>query len=558
MSYQEQFSPYQVALSSAKWMTLFVGLSIGADAMAEQTEEEFVASAGKPNVFEQHGLPANLPKLGLSSLSQSEHLLELATRRYETEDGVEESQAFLVQTTDTKGNIDLRIKYNPSELDEHEDLVDRIETLTRSQYRLKKYAQSYDRSSVQVDEQDNGQLVISFNYSKFGLPQDIAYFRHMQVEVVAQDGEVETMTVTNREPFDLDGYRINEYRQTLNFRTLENGRVLMAQKVLDAKGTRKGKPVSLHLEVTPVAVYDDELGTVVLDDPLLQKASDPRLREQTVKLHRVFPLMGDMVRRQGIDLPLPFGVSVSYRNQNMDVGFNDFDIMGAILNDVIDPEATFGDVNAEILTVRGDVNILPFWNVFGHVGKLNVTADVDAQYTGLLGDVLEDNLGTIGGPMACNYLEGQLGANLCDPTRFNVPLDLNYTIAGVGTTLSVGYKQFFASVTASFTKTLFENSDHWGDGVLTVQPMLGYQFADARAQVFIGAEYQDLDPRMTGNLGYIDALGRDFTYDVGVELNKWAGLIGFNKQIGKNFNLTALYNLGETRDSFTLNLGYRF
>lgn len=70
--------------------------------------------------------------------------------------------------------------------------------------------------------------------------------------------------------------------------------------------------------------------------------------------------MGDMVRRQGIDLPLPFGVSMAYRNQDMNIPFNDFTIDGVRLNDLFDPEDTVGIVNAESFSIRGDVNILPF------------------------------------------------------------------------------------------------------------------------------------------------------------------------------------------------------
>ncbi|MBY5991136.1 hypothetical protein [Ferrimonas balearica] len=547
--------------ASRKLAPIVMALSLLSAPLTVQAEEAEEAKEAKPaatNIFEQHGLSEDIPKLGLNSLSQSEHLVEQVTRRVVTEKGTEESQVFLVQTTDTKGNIDLRIKYDPALLDEHEDLVDRIEAMTLAQYRLKQFAENYDKSSAHAIERADGSLEIGFKYSKFGLPQDIAYFRHMRVKVIARDGAVESMTISNSEPFELDGYQVSSYRQTLTFKTLDNGRVLFKKKVIDAEATRKGKPVTLHMEVTPVAVYDDELGTVVMDEHLLEQVSDPRIREEHVQLHRVFPLMGDLVRRQGIDLPLPFGVSLAYRNQSMDVGFTDFDIMGVNLDRIIDPETTYGDVTAETLTIRGDVNILPFWNVFGYVGKLKVTADVDAQYTGVLEDVFKDQFGTIGGGMACNAVHGALGVDVCSPARFNVPVNLNYTLAGIGTTLSVGYKQFFASVTGTYSSTKMDGSDNWSDGIVTVQPMLGYQFADARAQVFVGAEYQDLDPRMTGQIENIQILGETFTYDVGVDVEKWAGLIGLNKQFGKNYNLTAMYILGETRESFTLNFGYRF
>ncbi|MBW3163779.1 hypothetical protein [Ferrimonas balearica] len=535
---------------------LSVSLLLSGTALAKPEAETNIERV-REDVFEQHGLSTDLPKMGLSTLSQSEHIVEQVTRRLTTEKGVQESQVFLVQTTDTKGNIDLRIKYDPSQLDQRENLIERIESLTRSQYRLKQYAENYDKSSLFVDDHGNGNLSISFNYSKYGLPQDIAYFRFIRANIEVVSGEVKTMTLSNTSPFQLDNYQVDEYRQTLAFTTLSNGRVLIKSKHLEVVGSEKGKPVSLVMDITPVAVYDDDLGSVVLDEPLLAKVSDPRIRETQVKVNSVFPLMGDMVRRKGIDIPLPFGVSLAYRNQNMDVGFNDFNIMGANLNRFFDPATSYGEVSAESFTLRGDVNILPFWNVYGVVGKVKVDANVDAQYTGAMADVFEEKLGAIGGRLACNAVAG-MGLDVCSPTRVQVPLHLNYTVVGVGTTLSVGYKQFFASVNGTYSATKLEGSDNWGDGIVTVQPMVGYQFADMRAQVFVGAEYQGLHPRMSGNLGYVDALGRDFTYDVGVDLESWAYLIGFNKQFGKHYNLTGMYIAGDTRDSFTLNLGYRF
>ena len=291
----------------------------------------------------------------------------------------------------------------------------------------------------------------------------------------------------------------------------------------------------------------------VLDEKRLNEVSDPRMQEASVKLDRIFPLMGDMVRRQGIDLPLPFGVSMAYRNQDMNIPFNDFTIDGVRLNDLFDPEDTVGIVNAESFSVRGDVNILPFWNVFGYVGKINVDANVDAGYTGeggqYLKDKLNDRLPGLGDKF-CDSLSA-----LCNRGRLNVPIHLEYDLRGVGTTLSVGYKEFFASVTGTYSQTRLKGLDDWGDGIVTVQPMLGYQLVDYRTQFFVGAEYQGLDSRMDGRVKTGDI---EFDYDIGVELNEWAFLTGFNKQIGKNYNLTFLYNKGETRESVTLNLGYRF
>ena len=547
-----------IAGTVLKTIPLTIALTIGHYATAADINEiNTPVNTKQQSIFEQYGISDDILQLGLSSLSNGDQLVEHVQRRIEVGDEVTDSAVFLVQSIDNRGNIDLRIKYDKSKLDAKEDVIGNIEKLTKIEYRLKNYLDSYDKSSVIINNVSPQELEISFNYSKYGLPQDIAYFRFMRVKLTVLDGKATKMVITNTKPYDYDGYRVENYSQNLEFTTLASGKTVMKSKVIEASGKQGKKAVSYRNTITPVAFYDDVHGVMVMDEGLLSTVSDPRIREEKVDLDRLFPLMGDLVRQQGIDVPLPFGFSVAYRNQNMDVGFDSFNIMGANLDDFFDPSSSIGTVNAESYTFRADMNILPFWNVFGFVGNVNVDAVVDAQYTGKMKDVFEDKLGVVGGKLACSAIASQ-GVDVCSPGELSVPLHLEYDLAGVGTTLSVGYKEFFASVTATYSKTRLDGQENWGDSIITVQPMLGYQFLDFRAQVFIGAEYQGLKSSMTGNLGYIDALGRDFTYDVGVELNQWAYLIGFNKQIGRNLNLTGLYNKGETRNSFTLNLGYRF
>ncbi|GAM67974.1 hypothetical protein JCM19241_5271 [Vibrio ishigakensis] len=266
----------------------------------------------------------------------------------------------MVKNTDEKGNIDLRIKYNPDDLDEHENIIDEIESFTRTEYRLRNYAESFDASSVRAIEKENGDVSISFKYSKYGLPQDIAYFRFLSVEIEIEDFEPKRMIISNQKPFTHDKYRVEDYKQVIEFQRLDSGKLVIAKKQTEITGQVKKKPLHLVSSVVPVAVYEDDAGVQILDEDLLQEVSDPRMREESVKLDRVFPLMGDMVRRQGIDLPLPFGVSVAYRNQDMNIPFNDFTIAGVRLNDLFDPEDSVGVVTAESLTLRGDVTYCHF------------------------------------------------------------------------------------------------------------------------------------------------------------------------------------------------------
>ncbi|EGR1892473.1 hypothetical protein BST55_05235 [Vibrio vulnificus] len=526
---------------------LFSASSFASDSIAQSdTTAEYAQTASTGSqVFAQYGIDEKLIKLSLSSLTAGEHLVEQTTRSIKVGDSERVSRVFLVKETDTKGNIDLRIKYNPSQVDKRDDAIDEIERNTKTEYRLRDYVQSYDPATVQVQTLADETVIVSFNYSKYGLPQDIAYFRFMKVAITVKKRVPQKMVITNAKPFSYEGHQIDSYQQTIRFDQLDNGRVILSEKEIIVKGHSKGQPLEINAKTVPVALYDDKDGVHVLHQELLSEVSDPRIREERVELDSLFPLMGDMVRQKGIDLPLPYGFSVAYRQQEMNLPFTDFHIMGVGLNALFDPKESFGHVNAESLSLRGDINILPFWNLFGIIGKVNVDATVDAHYTGALKET----------PLGLMCLKEP---KLCQPGNVHLPLHLEYDVIGAGTTLSVGYKEFFASLTGTYTTTLLKGNENWGDPIITIQPMLGYQLVDYRAQLFVGAEYQGLKPTISGTIDSVEIGGKPFEYNVGLEMEEWAYLIGFNKQFGKNYNLTFLYNKGETRNSMTLNFGYRF
>ncbi|MCT7941429.1 porin family protein [Shewanella holmiensis] len=526
-------------------------------AIAEESEPLLFKSVEKDvNVFERYGLSPEIPKIAMNSMIQGENLVEHAIRVTEYDGEIKSSEIFLVQSVDEKNNIDLRIKYDPAKLDQDEDVIARIEDLTKSEYLLRQYAESLDRSTLKVAEKANGEVEIRFNYSKYQLPQNIAYFRFMKVALTAKDGKAIKMVISNNQSFELNDIIVSDYSQTTDFGYLDNGNHYVKEKVEKIIGRKKSKPITVTTTTKTIALYDKKNTVEVIDADLLAQVSDPRIHEEKVDLNRPLPLMADLVRRQGIDVPLPYGFSIAMRKQDMDVPFTSFNIMGINLDEFFDPKTTSGSVTAESATLRADVNILPFWNVYALYGKIKVDAVVNADYTGNIRNVFVERWGEFKADLVCGIAE-KAGLPICAPAEFDVPLDLDYDVVGVGTTLSVGYREFFASVNTTYAATKLSGQD-WGDGIITVQPMLGYQFVDYRAQLFLGAEYQGLDATMSGNLGKIDGLDQDFTYDVGVELNQWAYLIGFNKQIGKNYNITALYSKGETRDSYTLNFGYRF
>ena len=541
--------------------TILVALLILVSAMAHAQDEEQSKRSnedgGKEGIFEKYGISEEIPKLGLSSLAQGENLLEHVERTLTYDGETVSTEVFLIRSTDAKGNIDLRMKYEPERLGEDTNLIKRLEELTKVEYLLKAYSQSYDKDSVEVFERNNGDLEIHFNYAAYQLPQPIAYFRFMRVVILVRDGEPLSMRTTNSAPFVYErGFTVEDYVQDVVFGHLPNGKLVVKEKRIRTSGTRKKKPMQLDTLIKTIAFYDlDE--TTILDQDLVARASDPRIREERINLERPLPLMADLVRRQGIDVPLPYGVALSYRYQAMDIGFTTFNIADVNLDKYFDPGQTIGEIDAQAVSIRGGVNILPFWHVFALVGKIKVEADVDAQYTGAIEDDLKDRFGTIGAIAICRTAEAA-GLDVCSPGRIQVPIRLDYDSAGIGTTLSMGYRNYFASLTGTYVRTRREGNASWGDGILTAQPMLGYQFLRSRAQMFVGAEYQDLDYTLEGDLGFVPEIGRNFTYSVGVTLNRWAYLVGFNKQIGKHYNLALLVNAGESRESITVNFGYNW
>ncbi|WP_261396918.1 hypothetical protein [Photobacterium rosenbergii] len=503
------------------------------------------------DVFEQYQISKDIPKYALSSLVQASDLVEHVKKTVTYNGESETSEVYLVQSIDHKGNIDLRVKYDEKKLSKNEDVLDQIAKLTRNEYRLRDFADSYDKKSVTHFQTGPNSAVINFNYSKFGLPQDVAYFRFMRVKLFLEHGKVSKMEVRNSQPFTFAGYKIDDYLQVITFETLDDtSDIVMKEKVITAKGERKNKPIELEYVTTPVAHYDDNgMGVVVLDQTLMSEVSDPRYREERVDLDRTFPLMGDMIRRKGIDLPMPYGVSLAYRDQDLNMDLTSFSVFGLDPNFIakfFDPDKTTAKINAKSVTLRGDVNILPFWNVFGYIGQIDINAKVKTQFNGN-----EEPICVVD----CNLLEiPEMGA-----VELNIPIHLRYSSVGVGTTLAVGYKNLFASATATFTKTKLDGADDWGDGIMTYQPLIGYQLPDYRAQIFVGAEYQDYDDFLDGEVNFkVGGLPVTMPYHVGIDVDRWTYTVGFNKELGKSYNITGMYSTGEDRTSVTLNLGYRF
>lgn len=92
------------------------------------------------------------------------------------------------------------------------------------------------------------------------------------------------------------------------------------------------------------------------------------------------PLFAKEAREQGYTLPSPYGVSIGAMHVDQDVvidkiAFSGLKFLGNPLPDnLIDISAAPGSQDSQVFTVRGDVWVLPFLNLYAVGGKMKGTS----------------------------------------------------------------------------------------------------------------------------------------------------------------------------------------
>lgn len=251
------------------------------------------------------------------------------------------------------------------------------------------------------------------------------------------------------------------------------------------------------------------------------------------------PIWGKAACQQGYVLPRPFGVSLGFMHQDQpfDVGnvvVNGIDVKTpglAVVNEVQNEEST--------VTLRLDAWILPFWNVYGILGRTEGDAD---------GPLLVDLAPIF--PGLC-----KLADNNCQvDTKFK--LDYTADVAGLGTTIAGGYKSFFGMMDINRTTANLDIST--SDAEATVfSSRIGWngQLGGFTGVLWVGAMYQDIEQTLDLEID----IGKN-TVDVEIDQSTaepWNYLIGGQWDINRSFAVLAEFGFGE-RSSQMLNITYRF
>jgi len=287
---------------------------------------------------------------------------------------------------------------------------------------------------------------------------------------------------------------------------------------------------------------------------------DPSHPEQNApqKYTRSLPFGAQKVVDQGYSLPLPFGITVigvknsqrqSLTDASVALGKGTAPPPGTPLVDL--PFVTFDNVVSKTRSkqIKVDAWILPFLNIFGTVGKvdgsvnLDVLVDLDAAFP----------------PPVCTPLNpcGTAAAN------FNAGVDAVTTTIGANGVYSKGF--WWLSGNLSTTLTMGSSSDT-DIKSYTAGLRAGRRFQFGSGHIispYFGASYLDIDSEVEGVTSLKDAFpnGDDLFVRYRVQqsnIDKISAVVGLNLGFKNGTSIQAEYNKSRGGERFVLTGSYRF
>ena len=244
---------------------------------------------------------------------------------------------------------------------------------------------------------------------------------------------------------------------------------------------------------------------------------------------RLFPLGNAELAEQGIELPLPFGVSVLYNRMEDDTKISNFRIQGVGEVDKVDFRGS--ESKTDVYNLRLDMWLLPFLNVYA-----------------------------LGG-----YLEGESTTDIAIDRRFS-PNDFtveskesyNGTNLGVGATFVYAHKQWVGSLDINYTETDLNITDS-DIKSLMITPRIGYmtRFGEVPATISLGASYMDIEQTLTIKEP-VPGSSETLVINMDIEGQKqWNTVVTGAFELSKQWHLVTEVGFND-RQSYLLQLNYRF
>ncbi|WP_318407141.1 TonB-dependent receptor [Photobacterium leiognathi] len=251
------------------------------------------------------------------------------------------------------------------------------------------------------------------------------------------------------------------------------------------------------------------------------------------------PIWKEEAQALGYELPKPIGFNLSYMALEQNIDVNSIDLKGLpIWIPELDMQAEQGSQTSEVLTLRADMWLFPFLNLYVLGGKMTGTSETAVNvHNKFLGDYRIDNF----------------------------KLDLDGYLYGGGGVLAGGYKQIFGLVDISYTETELTVIDG-SISAWVISPRLGYDFYQQGLplRVWGGAMYQNVEQSLSGKLSdlnlppFIENIAKNGTFHIEQQLSTpWNPILGMQYQINPNLYLLAEAGFGDRTSLFT-SIDFRF
>ena len=306
--------------------------------------------------------------------------------------------------------------------------------------------------------------------------------------------------------------------------------------------------VSMNYDLTHTGVSDISIPNINFTTTDKAPPDAPR------QWDRALPFMAQKVIDKGYDLPMPYGIGVTYANVDQEQLLDKLEIGFGGSEKVPVELVSFSDASSksESGTLKLDTWLFPFMKVFALLGKVDGKAPLTVNVP--WHDFLDCGAPT---PPPSNPLCSVL------PVQSDLHIEANFNgnTYGAGTVLAGGWSNYFVTIPLTITYADMEGNDTEGL-IYTASPRFGYVFQMGNAGVlapYIGASYLVSDLTVTGT----EIIpGTNIAVDYKIEQSNkdtWAGVIGANYDISKRWSIQAEYNgFTGSRDSFIASVGYRF
>ncbi|TXS96547.1 hypothetical protein FV139_03455 [Parahaliea maris] len=282
-----------------------------------------------------------------------------------------------------------------------------------------------------------------------------------------------------------------------------------------------------------------------------------------------FPIWGDEAEARGYILPKPYGLSLSYMDLSNPIQVKSIALDGHPVLEALEINAPDADFDGYNVTLRGDLWVFPFLNVYGIAGYTSgdsvatiESVSCDASSIPGTGNPVQDLINR----QACSQVD-QLG-ELVQGQPF--ALELKGGSYGAGFTLAGGIGNWFALVDTNFTYTDLTIIDG-NIQTLVSAPRAGYRWPyedGSELRLFAGAMYQKVDQTLRGDLAdlslpgnagdLVAAIAPDGKFKVEQSgTSRWNTVVGGQYSLNRNWEILVEAGFGARRSTF-VSLSRRF